>query len=138
MAEYISGPVAVWTWVYSGNSGTITLSTDYRNASFQPSVNYSDASAGSDTHIVRLTALKDSKASMTLVNQTGNAATTRAALAAGVSGTLTMGPEGTVAGKPKIIMPAFCDGANYDNPYSDVATISVGFTGTGSYTETTF
>lgn len=136
MAEFISGPTMVLTWTYSG--GTIALAGDYRTCTFTPTVAYVDSSAGSDTHVGRLTALKDSTAAITLVQQAGTGGTAiQAALATGTGGTLKIQPEGTASGKRVITMPAYSDGAVVDFPYAEVAVISCGFTGNGAFTDST-
>lgn len=136
MAEYIAGSTMVLNWVYTIGTtlGTLTLAGDYRTCTWSPSVAYSETSAGSDTNVGRLTALKDAKASITLVDQTGGTAT-YTALNAGQAGTLYIQPEGTATNKRKITFPSFSDGAQYEHPYADIAVISVGFTGNGAYTD---
>lgn len=131
MAEF-TGTNLVLQWIWSG--GTVSLGGDYRTVNWQPSVGYSDISAGSDTHVGRLTNLKDSKAAVTLVDSSAGTVTF-ASMQPGVSGTLIIGPEGTTTGKRKITMPAFCDGANPSYTYNDTSTISVGFTGNGAFTD---
>ena len=134
MAEYISGPTMILRWVYSG--GTIALSGDYRTCTFTPSVAYVDSSAGSDTHVGRLTALKDSTAAVTLVMHSGTAGTAiQAALATGNAGTLLIQPKGTATSERIITMPAYSDGASVEFPYAEIAVISCGFTGNGSFTD---
>lgn len=132
MAEFIAGPTMVLTWAYSG--GTISLAGDYRTCSWNPSVAYVDSSAGSDTHVGRLTALKDATAAITLVAQTAGTQI-NAALAPGVAGTLTIQPEGTATNKRKITFPCYSDGAAYEYPYNDIVAISCGFTGNGTHTD---
>jgi len=135
MAEFIAGPTMVLSWIWSG--GTTSLAGDYRTCSWNPSVDYVDTSAGSDTHKGRLTALKDATASVTLVAQTAGTAI-NAALAPGVAGTLIIGPEGTTTGKRKISFPCYSDGATYEHPYADIVAISAGFTGNGAHTDSTY
>lgn len=132
MAEFVSGPTLVLSWIYSG--GTIALAGDYRTCTWSPSVAYVESSAGSDTHVGRLTALKDATASVTLVAQTAGTQI-NAALAPGVGGTLIIQPEGTATNKRKITFPCFSDGASYDYPYADIAMITIGFTGNGTHTD---
>lgn len=132
MAEFIAGPTMVLNWIYSG--GTLSLAGDYRTVSWNPSVAYSETSAGSDTHVGRLTALKDATAAVTLVAQTAGTQV-NAALAPGVGGTLIIQPEGTATNKRKITFPCYSDGAAYEHPYNDIVAISVGFTGNGSHTD---
>jgi hypothetical protein len=129
MTEYLAGPTMVMTWAYSG--GTIALNADYRTCSWNPSIAYVDASAGQDTQVGRLTALKDATASIELVNQTAGTAI-QVALQPGVAGTLTIQPEGTATNKRKITFPAYSDGGVQAYPYADIAVTTCGFTGAGS------
>lgn len=124
MAEFISGQTMVLNWIYSG--GTVALAGDYRTCTWAPTVNYVDATAGSDTYTSRMAGIKDATASITLVAQTAGTII-NAALQPGLSGTLIIQPEGTATGKRKITFPCFCDGASYDHPYEDIVTISCGF-----------
>lgn len=136
--EFLAGQSMVLTWTYSG--GTINLASDYRNVTWNPSVAYVDTSAGSDTQIARLPALKDATAAIELVNPVGSA-TIIAALQPKTAGTLIIGPEGTASGKRKITFPAYCDGAQTPYPYADVATITCNFTGSsvlGNFTDATY
>ena len=132
MAEFIAGPTMVLTWTQA--AATTLLAADYRACTWTPTVAYVDSSAGSDTHITRLAALKDSTCAITLVGQTAGTAMATA-LAVGNVGTLTIQPEGTASGKRKIIMPAICDGAVMEFPYAEIVAISVGFTGNGAFTD---
>lgn len=132
MAEF-TGKDLVLSWIYSG--GTLALGSDYRTCTWTPTVAYADISAGSDTHVGRLTALKDSTAACTLVDSVLSNAYTN--LDAGTQGTLIIQPQGTASGKRKITMPAFCDGAVPTYTYNDTTTISVNFTGNGAYTDST-
>ena len=132
MAEYVSGSTMVLNWIWSG--GTTALAADYRNVTWSPSIAYTETSAGSDTNVGRLTTLKDATASIELVNATGGTAL-YAALAPGVSGTLIIGPEGTATNKRKISFVCYSDGAQYAQPYAEVATLTCSFTGNGAYTD---
>jgi len=129
MAEFISGPTMVMTW--SGTAGSVSLAGDYRTCTWSPSIDYVDASAGSDTQHGRLTALKDATAAVTVVAQAAGTAIV-AALAVGTAGTLVIQPEGTATNKRKITFPCYCDGAVTDFPYADVAVMSIGFTAGGA------
>jgi hypothetical protein len=100
-------------------------------------VAYEDVSAGSDTQIGRLPTLKDATASVEMVLQTGGTAFV-AALQSAQAGTLTIQPEGTATNKRKITLPAYCDGHVPGFPYANVATMTVGFTGSsvlGNFTD---
>lgn len=129
MTEFLSGPTMVMTWAYSG--GTVSLAGDYRTCAWNPSIVYEDVSAGADTQIGRLTALKDATASVEILNQTGGTAI-QAALQPGVAGTLTVQPEGTATNKRKITFPAYCDGGAATFPYANVSVTTCGFTGAGA------
>jgi hypothetical protein len=132
MAEQVDGPNMVLSWIWSG--GTTSLAADYRNVTWSPSVAYAETTAGSDTHVGRLTTIKDANASVELVNPSAGTAL-YAALAPGMSGTLIIGPEGTATNKRKITFVCFSDGAQYPYPYADVATVTCGFTGNGAFTD---
>jgi len=132
MAEF-TGKDLVLSWVWSG--GTTSLNGDYRTVTWTPTVAYADITAGADTHVGRLTTLKDATAAVTLVDSSGTAI--YAALTVGVGGTLLIQPEGTATGKRKITFPCFSDGAASTFTYNDTTTISVNFTGNGAFTDST-
>jgi hypothetical protein len=135
MAEFIAGPTLTLSWVCS--AGTVSLNGDYRTCNWTPTIAYVDSSAGADTNVGRLTALKDATAAVTLVTQSGTAGTTvQASLSAGNAGTLIIKPQGTATGGRIITIPCYADGGVCDWPYSDIAVISCGFTGNGAYTDT--
>ena len=125
MGELIAGQTMIMTWAYSG--GTISLNADYRTFGWSTTANMEDISAGADTQVGRMPTLIDAHADVTLVQQTAGTALI-AALAATTAGTLTVQPEGTAAGKRTITLPCYCDGAQYDIPYANVAVITCGFT----------
>src|SRR5690349_20617006 len=133
--EYIAGPTMVVQFMNA--SGTIDISGDERSVSWSPSVEFVDATAGSDTTRKRLKTFKDANASVAWVDQT-NAQGTVPFLDAGVAGTLIIGPEGTVAGKRKITFPCFSQGAKYTWPFDNVAEVSCDFIANGAYTDSTY
>lgn len=135
MAEFVAGTTTVLTWVWSG--GTQTFAADFRTYTFTPSGDTVDASAGADTAKVRLPTLKDSQASVTMVNPTSATGGTAYASAFAVNnlGTLTIQPEGTATNMRKITMPAYCQGFVSTFPYNDVVTATVNFIGNGAYTD---
>jgi hypothetical protein len=132
MAEF-TGKDLVLNWIWSG--GTVALNTDYRTASWNPTIAYADKTAGADTHVGRIPTLKDATAAVTLVDSSSTAI--YACLEAGVSGTLIIQPEGTASGKRKITFPAFSNGAVPTYTYNDTTTISINFTGNGAWTDST-
>lgn len=129
MAEFIAGPTMVLTWVTS--AGTVLLAGDYRSCTWAPSIDYVDVSAGADTQHGRLTALKDARADITLVAQTGGTQI-QTYLQPGQAGTLTIQPEGTAANKRKIVFPSYADGAQVEMPYSTEVVLTCGFTAGGA------
>lgn len=131
MAEYV-GSAAVLQWIWSG--GTVTLSTDQRNVSWNASGNIIDATAGSDTTIQRLVSLKDATLTFSGVSQSGTASDNLAALDFGVTGTAIYGPSGTASGQRKITFPAICMGHTLATPYNDVAELSAEWQANGAYT----
>lgn len=111
---------------FAGSGGTVTLSTDYRSLSTNPSIGLVDVSAGADTFKTYLTTLKDGSFEYSgLLLAAGTAVTN--ALREGCTGTLTIGPEGTVVGKPKETYPVIALGPKVNYPYSDVVEVSATF-----------
>jgi hypothetical protein len=129
MTEFLSGPTMVLTW--TSTVGTISLAGDYRTCAWNPSIAYEDVSAGSDTQVGRLTALKDATAQVEILNQTGGTAI-QTALQPGQAGTLVIQPEGTATNKRKITFPAYCDGGQATFPYANASVTTCGFTGAGA------
>ena len=134
MAEFTgSGLLLSWITTY----GTTTLGSDYRTVNWNPTVAYADISAGSDTHVGRLTTLKDATAAVTLVDSSAGTAH-YTALAPGVGGTLIISPEGTASGKRKITFPCYSDGLVPTYTYNDTTTVSINFTGNGAFTDAVY
>lgn len=131
MAEFVSGSTMVLQWIWSG--GTTSLAADYRTVTWTPAVDIVDGTAGADTSKTLYMGKRSATCDITLVTQAGGTAL-NAALDAGVTGTLIVGPEGTATGKPKITFPSFSQGAKLDYPYNDVAVISCTFASQGAYT----
>lgn len=131
MAEFVANTM-VLTWI--NPSGTLNMSADFRTATWSPSVDFYDGTAGSDTVKARIVGMKDATASISLVNAAGGTIE-YTALDAGVSGTLIIQPEGTATNKRKITFPCFSNGAQYEHPYNDVATLTCAFTANGAYTD---
>ncbi len=132
MAEFISGQTMALSWI--GTWGTLTLNADYRTCTWTPSVDFYDGTAGADTVKARIAGMKDATCSITMVNPSGGTAY-YTNLDAGKGGTLIIQPEGTATGKRKITYPCWSNGAQYEHPYNDVATVSCTFTANGAYTD---
>lgn len=132
-----SGSACYISWVWSG--GTSVLSTDYKSINITPTVALLDATAGADTHIQRIKSLLDVSAQLTYVEQS-DATAFALALSAGNIGTLTVGPEGTASGKPKMVFSAICGGAQKPITFNGIIEVTCTFTGDGGTTnlETTW
>ena len=131
MAENnITGKDAYISWVWTG--GTLNLNTDYRSVSIKENVDTAETTAGADTHKTYLPTIKSATIDYSGLFPTGGTAL-YAALAAGMSGTLTVAPEGTASGKVSHAYPAICMGATYDTPYADVVTVNCTFQSTGAW-----
>jgi len=126
----ITGKDAYISWVWSG--GTLNLNTDYRSVSVKESVDTAETTAGADTHKTYLPTIKSASIDYSGVFPTGGTAL-YAALASGMSGTLTVAPEGTATGKVSHAYPAICMGATYDTPYAGVVTVNCTFQSNGAW-----
>jgi len=132
MSEF-TGKDSYLQWVWSG--GTLTLHSNFRTFSWNPSKVLHDVTAGSDAAQQQITGIENATASVGLLAQAGGTELI-AALAFGNKGTLTVGVEGTASGKPKVILPAMSQGAQVNDPYDGVVEISCEFVqDTGTYTE---
>ena len=131
MAENnIVGKDAVISWVWTG--GTVNLATDYRSVSVKENVDTAETTAGADTHKTFLPTIKSASIDYSGLFPTGGTVL-YAALAAGMSGTLTVAPEGTATGKVTHAYPAISLGATYDTPYADVVTVNCTFQSNGAW-----
>ena len=131
MAENnIVGKDAVISWVWTG--GTVNLATDYRSVSVKENVDTAETTAGADTHKTFLPTIKSATIDYSGLFPTGGTVL-YAALAAGMSGTLTVAPEGTASGKVSKAYPAISMGATYDTPYADVVTVNCTFQSNGAW-----
>lgn len=126
----ITGKDAYISWVWSG--GTLNLATDNRSVSVKEAVDTAETTAGADTHKTFLPTIKSATIDYSGLFPTGGTAL-YAALTAGVTGTITVAPEGTAAGKVSHAYPAICMGATYDTPYADVVTVNVTFQSNGAW-----
>ena len=131
MAENnIVGKDAVISWVWTG--GTVNLATDYRSVSVKENVDTAETTAGADTHKTFLPTIKSASIDYSGLFPTSGTVL-YAALAAGMSGTLTVAPEGTASGKVSHAYPAISLGATYDTPYADVVTVNCTFQSNGAW-----
>lgn len=119
-----SGTALYVAWVSAG--GTTVLTGDHRTFTYTPSVDMIDATAGGDTSKVYIPNLKDGQCSVSLVAQAAGTAIQNA-LVEGTSGTLLVGPEGTVSTKQKMTIPAISMGVKWNVPYNDVVELTCDF-----------
>lgn len=99
--------------------GGTALATNFRTMDIDNSIATVDQSAGSDTGITRLTTLEDSTFSLEVKRPAGGT-TNWETLQVGDSGTLEVGPEGTVTNKPKASAVAILSGFSTSIPYADI------------------
>jgi len=118
-------------WIHTG--GTLVLSTESRNFSYNESIETIDATAGSDATRRKLASFKNATASLSYTAQSDGTATI-GALAAGTRGTLIFGEAGTATGAPKTTLPAMSLGISRSVPYADVVTYDISWEATGDPT----
>jgi hypothetical protein len=134
MANEFAGSALYATWVHSG--GTVLLHTDFRQASFTPSLELIDATAGSDAYRQRIASFASASFSFSGIFPSNGTAMLQA-LKEGTTGTISYSPAGTATNSPRITFPAICEGAQYSQPYNDIVEISCSwqlYNGTVSYT----
>lgn len=136
MANEFAGSSLVVVWTTS--SGTTTLSGDFRNFVYTPSVAFIDSTAGADTAVQRIQSFKDGNVTLDMLMLSNMGTSMPAQLAEGSIGTLTWGEAGTAAGMPKVILPAISQGMSRTSPYNDVVTISANWLQNGARTDGTY
>lgn len=135
MAEY-AGSAAYIAWIYSG--GTVTLHGDFRTFNWAPTLNWIDATAGSDTYETLLASYgTGAEFSCSLVAQTGGTALVTA-LARQTAGTVEYGPAGTAAGEVKYLIPATSSGPQWNEPFNDVVEITANWRQTSAETPSNY
>jgi hypothetical protein len=125
MARYTGKDLDV-RWVHSG--GTAVLNADFRSFETNESVDNAEATAGDDVHRSFIPTLKDTTATLEMLDTSGTAGTVQwATLAPGTEGTVYWSPEGTASSKPKHYAAAFIEKRDRTMPYDDVVEISADF-----------
>ncbi len=122
---------------FAGSGGTVILSTEYRSFSSNPSVGLVDVTAGADAYKTYLATVKDGTFDYAGLLQSKGTAVTNA-LREGISGTLTVAPEGTATGYPKETYPCIVLGPKISYPYSDVVEVSCTFQQSGASVISTY
>jgi hypothetical protein len=120
---------------WANTAGTIRLEADFRTFSYNPAIDLIEETAGADAAKVFIAGIKSGQAQLTAVDQSGSMAVWSTALLEGAFGTLTYGPEGTVAGKFKQTFAAFSLGSVLTWTYNDTAQLQVTFQQSGARTD---
>lgn len=130
-----SGTNLYFQW--TSTAGTVSVHTDFKTASYTPSVTFYDQTAGSDTATTSVVGTKGGAASIAWNDQTAGTAIVNA-LVEGQFGTLIIAPEGTATGKPKITIAAFSQGVKRNYPYNNLVELSCDFLQDGARTDATY
>lgn len=134
MPEY-AGSMMYLAW---SSGGTTTLQAASRNFSWAPTMNFIDATAGSDTFEQLLPSYgTGAEFSAELLAQTGGTALA-AKLARGTKGTVIYGPEGSTTGKLKYSIPAYSTGPQWESPFDDVTVLRANWRQYAAETRGTF
>ena len=135
MAEF-AGSALYLGWSHSG--GTVVLKTNYRSFSWAPTLNFIDATAGADTYETLLTSYgTGGEFSCETLAQTGGTALA-AALDRQKKGTVIYGPEGSVSGSLRYLIPAYSTGPQWNQPFNDVVTLTANWRQYAAETRGTF
>lgn len=135
MPEF-AGSAAYLGWKHS--AGTIALHADFRTFSWAPTMNFIDATAGSDTYEQLIKSYgTGGEFSAELLAQTGGTALA-AKLDRGTKGTVIYGPEGSTAGKLRYRIPAYSTGPQWNQPFNDVVTLTANWRQYAAETRGTF
>jgi len=113
--------------------GSTVLSSRFKSYNESDEAGLVDKSAGADTRRTYLATLQDGGASMELLQEAAGTVLW-AAVAAGTTGTLEWGPEGTASGKPKYTVDAIIKSRKRTLVHDDVVKVSLDIiynTGTG-------
>jgi len=127
-----SGKYLVVLW-FTDTAGTVDLSGDFRQFSYNEANDMIDQTAGADANKTYIPGLKDNQSQLTAIYQKGGTALLDA-VTSGLQGTLFVSPEGTTTGNRKITIPAITASRNMAQPYNDVVELSVTFQGNGAIT----
>jgi hypothetical protein len=124
---------------YSGSAlyisfGGTVLSGNFRKLNVEEGIKTIDATSGADQAEVFLAGVKNGKASLEMLDQTGGSAIWTQ-VAQGASGTLIWSPEGTAGGTPKHTATALVTDRKRDMPYDGVVVLGVDFLFTSVVTD---
>jgi len=112
------------------------INSDYRTLNTDNTIDKSESTAGADTEKGYIETIGDATISMDYVLENSAAGTAiDGILYRGNRGTLTWGPEGTAAGKPKYSCVAFVESVSDPVTYNEVQVSSVSFQKDGEWIE---
>lgn len=133
MAHYTGANVYI---LYESAGGTVTASGDQRSLDLNFSVNTADTTAGSDTWTSQLTTTRAMDGSFKfLADDSAGGGSIRQIISQNLSGTITIGYEGTASGKPKEKWPVTITGSGYAFAYDGETEVTVNFKQNGAYVE---
>jgi len=132
--DVYAGSAAVLEFI--GSAGTATMTTYFRSFSWQPTLNFIDATAGQDTFEVLLGSYGTGQDIEVPFLAPTNGTAIADALAKNVAGTLYYSPEGTATGKLKYLIPATSQGVGWDSPFDDVTVMTARFRQTSEFSGT--
>lgn len=124
-----NGLVVVWTTA----SGTTVITGDQTEMSPDRTADMVDISAGNDAAKSYLASLKDSKFTLKVFDTAAGGSAMMAQLIEGSAGTLSWGPQGSVAGKPKFAVGALVESLKSSIPFDKAVMMDIGFQGSGTF-----
>ena len=133
-----AGSSLVVTWIQA--AATTVLTGDHKSCSYTPSLGLYDQTAGADANKSYIPGVKDGSVTFNAIMQSGTGSggtLTFSTLTEGNIGTVIIQPEGTVAAKPKITIPAISQGAAQSWPYDNVCEVTVNWQQNGLRVEGT-
>ena len=113
---HMSGKDLVIRFIYSG--GTVVVSGDQREVSWDEQQNTADTTAGDDGYESHINTTRNVNGSISLLDNGVDGSAIYAAMTTGTRGTLEWGNEGTATGKPKYGLPVTITSGNSSMPYA--------------------
>jgi hypothetical protein len=110
-------------------TGAINLSGSFRTFNTSEMIGAAEATAGGDVHRSHIPRLRDTVASLEVLDETGGLGGSAAweMTAPQTAGTLTWSPQGTAPRKPRHVAPAFIARRTRSFPFDDVVTVNFDF-----------
>jgi hypothetical protein len=110
-------------------TGAVNLSGSFRAFKTSEMIGAAEKTAGADVHRSHIPRLRDTVASLDVLDETGGLGGSAAweMTAPQTSGTVTWSPQGTAAWKPKHAAPAFIVRRQRSIPFDDVVSMALEF-----------